>query len=305
MSLSLLFSTFANNLLPILLLSGAGFLIGKLLNIDPRPLGRILFYLFSPLLIFDLLLNSELNLSDAFSTVLFTVVTIVTLGLLGFLAGRLFKLNRQQSLAVILVAGIGNNGNYGLPLALFSFGDRALAYASVYFVTTSIISNTLGVFIASLGEADLKNALLGIFKVPMIYAVILAVILRTFGVQLAVPLKRTVDLASGGSIPMMLVLLGIELSRSQWSHSMRALGVGTFMRLIAGPVVGLLFAALFGFQGPLKQAVVMQASMPAAVATTVIAAEYNLEPPLVTALVLLTTVLSPLTLTPLIVLLGR
>ena len=50
---------------------------------------------------------------------------------------------------------------------------------------------------------------------------------------------------------------------------------------------------------------VIQASMPAAVNTTILAAEYQLDSSLVTAIVFIGTMLSPLTLTPLLVLLGR
>ncbi len=304
MSASLLFSTFFNNLFPILLISGAGFIIGKTLPIDPRSLGRVIFYIFSPILVFDLLINSQLNWNDALATVSFTIIIILTLSLLGFLTAVLFKLNRQQTLAVALVSGFGNNGNFGLPVVLFAFGNSALEYAMIYFVTTALLFNTFGVLIASLGQADLKTALLGIIKVPTVYAVLFAVTLNWLDIHLALPLKRTVDLASGGSIPLMLVLLGVELSRSNWSHNLRAIGVGSFMRLVAGPAMGLLIAGLLGLQGDARQSSVIQAAMPAAVNNSVIATEFNLEPQLVTAIVLVSTILSPLTLTPLIVLLA-
>jgi predicted permease len=41
--------TFANNLLPIILIGGGGYLLGKYLGVDPRPVGRLVFYFFSPL----------------------------------------------------------------------------------------------------------------------------------------------------------------------------------------------------------------------------------------------------------------
>lgn len=52
--------------------------------------------------------------------------------------------------------------------------------------------------------------------------------------------------------------------------------------------------------GLARQAAVLQASMPAAVITTVLAVEYDLDQTLVSGTVVLTTLLSPLTLTPLI-----
>jgi predicted permease len=104
---------------------------------------------------------------------------------------------------------------------------------------------------------------------------------------------------------VMLILLGLELTRIQWSHSWRALSAGVLTRLVFGPIVGILLAAAFGLEGHIQQGNVMEAAMPAAVATTVVATEYHLEPSLVTAIVFLGTLLSPLTLTPLIVYLTR
>ena len=305
MSFSLLISTFANNILPIMLLSSAGFLLGKFIAVDPRTLGRVVFYLFSPLLIFDLLLKSKLDYQQALTAILYTTTVIAILGILAFLFGKLLRLERPMLLAVIITVAFGNTGNYGLPLVSFAFGEQALAYATLFFVTTTILFNTVGVLIASLGHMDLRPALLGLFKVPIIYAVALALILNGTGLTLPASLAHTVDLAAGGSIPLMLVLLGIELTHVEWSTNLRALGIGAFLRLIAGPIVGILLTRAFNIHGAARSGSIVQASMPAAVATTVLASEYNLQPSLVTAIVFFSTVLSPLTLTPLLVYLGR
>lgn len=305
MSLNELFITFANNLLPILLIAMAGYVLGKFLEIDSRTIGRIAFYIFSPVLIFDLMVRSQLDLKQAAATIAYTTCVIAVMGLLAFLLGKIFKLERPQLLAVILTVAFGNTGNYGLPLIKFAFGDEALAVGSIFFVTTTILFNTFGIVIASLGRTDLKSAILGVFKLPIVYGVLLALLVNASGFQLPLSLARTIEIAASGSVPLMIVLLGLELTRIQWSHSFRALGVGILTRLILGPVVGLLLANWFGMQGHTLQANVIDAAMPAAVATTVVATEYQLEPSLVTAIVFLGTILSPLTLTPLLVYLSR
>jgi len=305
MSFNELFTTFANNLLPILLVGLAGYILGKTLTIDSRTIGRIVFYIFSPLLVFNLMVKSELNLKEALTTVGFTSSVIVVLGLLAFLLGKLLQLERPHLLAVILTVAFGNTGNYGLPLVKFAFGDDALAVASLFYVTTTILFNTVGVVIASLGHTGLKTAVSGLFKLPSIYGVVLALLIKGWGVQLPLPISRTIETAANGAIPVMLLLLGLELTRIQWSHSFRALGLGVLAKLLLGPIVGLLLASLFGLQGHARQGNVIEAAMPAAVATTVVATEYQLEPALVTAIVFLGTILSPLTLTPLLVYLAR
>lgn len=300
-----LISTFANNLLPIMLVGGAGFLLGKFLTVDSRSLGRAVFYIFSPLLVFDLMIKSKLNLNQAMTTVVYTASIIICLGLVAFMVSKLLKLERPLLLAVVLTVAFGNTGNYGLPLVKFAFGDDALAVASIFYVTTTILFNTVGVIIASLGRMDLKSAVVGVFKLPIVYGVILALVVRIFTLDLPLPVSRTIEIAANGAIPVMLVLLGLELSRIQWSHNLKALGAGVLIKLIGGPLIGLLLAGLFGMEHTARQGSVLEASMPAAVATTVVATEYQLEPSLVTAIVFLGTALSPLTLTPLLVYLAK
>lgn len=305
MSFHELFTTFANNLLPIMLIATAGYLLGKFLVLDSRSIGRIVFYIFSPLLVFNLMVTSQLDLKQAMTTVAYTACVIAIMGVIAFLLGKIFQLERPQLLAVILTVAFGNTGNYGLPLVQFAFGDEALAVASIFFVTTTILFNTIGVVIASLGHMDLKSAILGVFKLPSVYGVMLAVLVRATSFQMPLPLSRTIEIAASGAVPVMIVLLGLELTRLQWSHSFRALGIGVLTKLILGPLVGMLLAGAFGMQKHAYQGVVIDAALPAAVATTVVAGEYQLEPSLVTAIVFLGTILSPLTLTPLIVYLSR
>lgn len=305
MSFIELFNTFANNLLPIMLIAAAGYALGKTLTVDSRTIGRMVFYIFSPLLVFNLMVTSQLSLRQALTTVGYTAAVIAVMGLIAFILGKIFQLSRPHLLAVILTVAFGNTGNYGLPLVKFAFGDEALAVASIFYVTTTILFNTVGVVIASLGHLDLKSAILGVFKLPILYAVTVALLVKGFGISIPLPLSRTIEIAANGAIPAMIILLGLELTRIEWTHSMRAMSLGVAAKLLIGPVVGLLLASLFGLQGHTRQGSVIEAAMPAAVATTVVATEYKLEPSLVTAIVFFGTVLSPLTLTPLIVFLAR
>lgn len=304
MSLPVLASTFANNLLPILLLSGAGFTLGKLFSVDSRNIGRIVFYIFSPMLVFDLLVQNDLKLEEAVSVVAFTGTLIMIMGVITLIIALALKLERRILLSVLITTMFGNTGNYGLPVMAFAFGEEALKYGSLYFVTTTILFNTLGILIASLGHMTLRQAILGLLKVPTVYGVTLAAMINTFHIEIPTALARTIDLAAGGSIPLMIVLLGIELARVQWSNSLQGVGLSVSLRLLAAPLVALLLCLPFGLQAEMRQAVVIQASMPAAVITTILAAEYQLDSSLVTAIVFIGTLLSPLTLTPLIVLLG-
>jgi predicted permease len=103
----------------------------------------------------------------------------------------------------------------------------------------------------------------------------------------------------------MLILLGLELQKVEWTHNLRALSIPVVCRLLVGPVIGLSMAALFGLNNTARKDGIIEAGMPSAVMTTILANEYNLDASLVTAIVFVSTILSPLTLTPLLYFLGR
>jgi predicted permease len=72
---------------------------------------------------------------------------------------------------------------------------------------------------------------------------------------------------------------------------------------LVAPVIAVGLAALLNLSGPARQAGILEASMPTAVISTLIANEYQAEPQLVTGTVLLSTLLSPITLSIIIALL--
>lgn len=305
MSISTLLSTFANNILPIILLGGAGFVLGKVLHVDPRGLGRVVFYIFSPVLIFDLMINSQLKLVEAASVIGFTTSIVIVVGVITYIFGKMLKVERTALISILITSMFANTGNYGLPLVSFAFGEKALSYAGIYFVTTTLLFYSLGVLLASLGHMDFKSAILGLFKVPMLYALFLALIVKSLHWELPLALQRTVDLASGGTIPVMLVLLGLQMTQVEFSNNLRAMQLSVGVRLIIAPVLALLITAVFGIQGFARQGAITQASMPSMVSATVLATEYHLDSKLIAAVVFVSTLLSPLTLTPLLVFLGR
>jgi hypothetical protein len=305
MSFPVLASTFANNILPILLLGGAGFALGKLLHIDSRSLGRVVFYVFSPVLIFNLLIENRLQMNEAIGVIGLTLCTVLAMGLFTYLLGTFFKLERPALISILVTTMFANTGNYGLPLVSFAFGEKALSYAGIFFVTTTFLFYTLGVLIASLGHMNFKEALLGLFKIPTMYAVLLAVIINALQIPIPEPVGRAIELAAGGTIPLMLILLGVELTRVELSGNLRAMQLSVVLRLLVAPILALALAGLFGIHGFARQGSVTEASMPSMVSATVLATEYQLDSKLVTAIVFISTLLSPLTLTPMLVFLGR
>ena len=302
--MNVLFVLFSNNILPIFIAAGAGYLAAKYLQVTPRSVSQIAFYIFSPCLIFNLLTSTQLSGEDVTRMAGFTLISVLTLGALTGLIGWMLRLERRILVAVLITTMFGNAGNYGLSLNLFAFGETALAHASLFFVTTSILVYTVGVVIASLGTTSLRNAVLGLFKVPVVYAVVIALLFNRLEWQLPLPLDRTVMIMANAAIPALLVLMGIQLHNSKWSDHILALGLTNFLRLVASPLLALGVSLLFRLEGPAFQAGILESAMPTAVMMTILATEYNVEPSFVTTVVFTSTLLSPFTITPLLAYLG-
>src|SRR5262249_61253042 len=108
---------------------------------------------------------------EAGSIGLFAVLVIVVMGLLARIAAIPFRLSRAELSGFLLVAMFSNGGNYGLPVVLFAFGNDALAPATVYFVTSSILTYTAGGFLAAFGRRRVSRAIFWINRTPALYGV--------------------------------------------------------------------------------------------------------------------------------------
>jgi malate permease and related proteins len=293
---------FVNNLLPILLAAATGFILAKTLRPDIKTASRLAFYIFSPCLVFVSLEHVGITSGEFGELALFTVAVSSVMGFLSFLVGRLFGVGRQVLASLVVACVLVNSGNYGLAATKFAFGEEALARAMVCFVFSTVITYTAGILIASMGRFPARQALFKLMTVPAFYGLVAAGAVRYTHWKVPLFLDRSISLLSDASIPLMLVILGMQIAEARTWPSSRVLLIGAagFLQLVVAPFVAILIARWIGLAGPARQAAVLQAAMPAAVVTTVLAVEYDLDAPLVTGTVVLTTALSPLTLTPLI-----
>jgi predicted permease len=196
-----------------------------------------------------------------------------------------------------------NGGNYGLSLNLFAFGESAMARAVVYYIVSTVGIYSLGVFVASNGRVSALRALKAMIKVPALYALTLAGVMRWQAWVAPSWVQRPTDVLAAAAIPVMLLILGMQMAQAPRSLQWRWVGLVTLVRMLVMPLIAFGLANLFHLTGPARRAGVIEASMPSAVLVTVLAIEYDLEPMLVTEAVVFTTLVSPITLTPLIALL--
>ncbi len=295
-----LFTIFANTLAPILLAAGAGFSLGRFLHLDAKPLSRAVFYVLSQSLVFVSFMETKLSSDDLGRISLFVVGLIGSQGLLAFLLSKALNLDRPTTATFMTLGMFGNAANFGLSAILFAFGEEALRWGTIYYALSTMLVNTVGVIVASSGRVSFWESIKSIARLPLFYGMLVALAARSIGFEIPTPIMRTVTLLSGGSIPVMLLVLGIQLAHSQTIGQIKLVSIASLFKLLVGPATGIGLATLLGITGPAFQAVVMQSAMPTAVIITILAVEYNTDTTLATSVVLFTTLLSPLVLTPLI-----
>lgn len=300
--MNLLLSVFLDNVLPVFIVTGVGYLLARVLHADVRSLSRITFNALSPCLVFNVLVTSHIS-GDAFARMtLLAVIVVVGIGVIARLVTLPLRLDRSMTIAFLLVVMFSNSGNYGLPVVLFAFGPHALAQASVYFVANAVLTYTLGVFLASAGHRSVAQALRGILRVPAVYGVVAAGVVLAAGVHLPLAVQRPIELLSNAALTTMILVLGMQLARGAWPERPALVGLAVTLSLVVTPILAFGASALLHLAGPARQAAILQSGMPSAVLTTIIALEFDVAPAFVTACVLFSTLLSTLTVTVLIVL---
>jgi predicted permease len=295
---------FLDVLLPVFLVAAAGWTLSVRLSVDPRPLNRVLLHVLVPCLVFRILVGSRLDATALTRTAAFAVLALAVPALLAWAMARTLRWSRSRTDALALVVLLPNAGNLGLPITAFAFGDDALAHAGVFFVTSSVITYTAGVFLASVGRVRWTAALARLPRIPAIWSVVAAGTMLGLEASLPAPAMRAVDLLADAAIPTFLVVLGMQIRAGVDRGALPSIGLAASLRLVAGPVSGMVFAAALGLDGAARQACVLEAAMPSAVASVVLALEFDLEPRWVTSVVVATTLATPLTVTPLLAWLG-
>lgn len=98
----------------------------------------------------------------------------------------------------------------------------------------------------------------------------------------------------------MILVLGMQLERAALPDRPSVVAAAVLVSLVVSPLIALGLTSTLGVTGTARQAAVCLASTPVAVITTILSLEFDVAPAFVTSTVLLSTLLSPFTLTPLI-----
>lgn len=207
--------------------------------------------------------------------------------ILGLTVVRFMRLPASAYLPMFTTS---NTGNMGLALSLFAFGEAGLALAISIFVISSIFSFTVGWSIyAGRLSADV------LYNNPLIYAVAAAAIFIITGVRPPVWLANTTELLGGLTIPLVIIALGVSMSKLKVVDVRRAILL-SLVKLGLGFAVGLGVAELFGMTGVARGVLIIGCSMPVAVHNYVFALKFERRPEETASVIVLSTAISMATL---------
>jgi predicted permease len=302
-------TSFSEVLLPVVVVVSLGYLIRRSYPLDARSLNRVSLYVLTPCFVFVTLLRTDVAGAEATRlTLQMTLVMIVTT-LCAFAAAVPFRLSGEQRSGFVLTSTFMNSGNYGLSVSRFAFGEIGVQYAVIGYLTQAILAQTLAVYLASAGRASRRAAVGQVFRLPLIYAVLLALGLRFLGIRLdeadgsiAVGLFRGVRLVADAALPILLLILGTQLTNREPVTAAGALVMAAVLRLLVSVPVGYGVGLFLGLSGLPLYVGTIQTAMPTAVNMIVLAVEFDAWPEFVGNGVILTTIGSLVSLTILIAL---
>ncbi len=275
-----------NVLFPLYLLIGFGFLIGKLKkDVETKSISFLVLFIFAPALIISSFRKIDLTYSDFSCTLLSAVFVVLSVWFLTFLYEQWVLKERLPALE--LSSTIMNSGYLGIPLIYLLFGNEGLPYGISFMIVMTVIHFTYGIFIL---KRDLKTGIEEILKLPVIYAIILAFFLK----DLKFPdgLERMLELTGNATMPIMLVAIGISISRIKLS-SLKLGFTSSSFRLLGGLIFSTLAVLVLSCNDLLSKVIVVQSSLPPAILNFVLCDRFGENPDIAASSILIGTFISP------------
>lgn len=301
-----------NVILPVFLVAGVAAVAQPRLKLDRQVLSRAAFYLFSPAMVLDALINSDVSGAEFGQIAAALSLTVLALWLVGEIAARLLHLDGSIRSAFLVAIVLMNSGNYGMPVNFFAFGEPGLVRASLCVTVNAVITSTLGVYLAARGHTAVGRTALNrttwcrtsfcrVLSVPAIYAAALGLLVNLAGWALPETVVKAIHLLGQGLVPVSLLILGIQVMQTfgeqhSLSHTPALLMVA-LGRLVLAPLFASLAGNLVGLNGLARDVITLEMATPAAVMSLVLAQEFGSDTSFAALGILVTTFASLLTVT--------
>jgi len=299
-----------NNIIPIFTIIAIGFILSKKFDFNINTLSKMCFYIFVPGFIFVNLYTADLDLS-MLKILFFCIIIFVINDLLARVIARIRKYDIGLTNAFKNSIMFNNSGNIGLSLITLVFASSpfvidgntpylstAIAAQIVVMVLMNLTMNTIGFYNAGRATMNFKDSVRKIFGLPAIYAIPLAILCKYMQLDITItPLWPALLYIKNGLVPISLITLGVQLSKTEFDFRDTDVYIAVFTRLIIGPMLAFMLMYLLGISGVVAQTLFISYSVPSAVNTALIAVELDNNKDFASRMVMLSTIFSAVTLT--------
>lgn len=315
--MSIFFHILGNNIIPIFIIIVLGYVISRKFDLNISTLSKLNFYLFVPGFIFYNLYTTNLSL-DMLKVLLFCIIYLIINDLISRIISKICRYDVGMTSALKNSIMFNNTGNIGVSLVTLIFGNapyiidgktpylnEALTSQIMILVFMNITMNTIGFYNAGRAKMNIKASMRQIFSMPSIYAIPLALLLKYLNVDItSTPIWPTLEYVKNGLVPMALISLGVQLSKTKFDFKNVNVNIAVFTRLIIGPIIALALINILGFSRIIAQVLLISYSVPTAVNTALIAVECDNNQDFASQEVMVSTILSSITLTSVIYIAG-
>lgn len=268
---------------PVLIVSAVGWFYGRFRKPDMTWINRLSTDLLFPLLIFTAMASKDFHIMEYLTLIAAGTAVVLGSGLIAWGAAHLLGYNPRAFVPSMMFS---NTANMGLPLTLLAFGPDMLPAAVSLFMIFSLFHFTIGIRIC-----DPKASMAGIFKGPMLWAMILGVAMSLLGWSLPTWLATSTKLLGDAAIPLGLFALGVGFASfrvERWSIGI----AGALICPLSGLVIAWPLAKLLPLSVPMQGVLLLYAALPPAVMNYIFAERYQQEPGLVAAIVVAANIAS-------------
>ncbi|MBN2090368.1 AEC family transporter [candidate division KSB1 bacterium] len=290
--------------LPVFLLIFSGFILGYYQDVGTRSISNLTIYLLTPALIFTKFLQNPIKIAIIIQIAFFVVGYYFLNILITWFTTRLLRMDKILAHGFTLSIVLFNAGNMGLPFISFAFGDEGLSIAIILLLINVCVTATIGVFIAAGANSKPAQALKQIFLLPNIYAIMIALIIKYLTISVPNFIFEPLNMLGESAIPVSIVLLGIQISRTKILTRSYEIFLASGLRLLIGPLIAFFLTRIINCTELMQKVLIIQTSMPTAIYALLFATKFDAKPDFVSSVILTSTIVSSATLSILLYLLN-
>ena len=301
-----LFTIFKDIILPIFIVMAIGFILQKKFTMDISTLSKLNIYFVVPAFIFVKLYSTQFSASLFGKVLLFFILLVIILYAISTLFAKILGLDRGKKTTFTNSTMFFNSGNYGVPVNELVFkGDPfAMSIQVIVLTLQNIFTFSYGIFALQSVNTSKWKAMIGYFKMPVLYAMGAGLICNALNIQVPSVILVPANMIANAMIGLALLTLGAQVARIQFKAALSAVYSSLTIRLIISPIIALFIIWLFRVDGITAQALLIASAMPTSVNSAVIAEEYKNYPDFAAQVVLFSTIISAFTVSFVIYLAG-